>query len=200
MPRRRGRSGVTLLVSTKRTAALHSQVTVDFHCQDTHLSTCLQVHHWLPPQVTSPLKTCSRVTVDFHSQVAHLSMCLQAHCDFHSQVTHLSRCLQVHCDFHSQASHLAAVIVPLWTGLPLWHIYFRGAVILLVWAWYCQLVPHVLCVERPLWARFASDSICSDTVTSPFGQGRTLRFPILFVVQVPARTSSSLQSRCHILK
>ena len=48
IPRRRGRFGVTLLVSTKRTADLHSQVTL-------------------------PLKTCSEVTVDFHSQVSHLS-------------------------------------------------------------------------------------------------------------------------------
>ena len=44
MPRLRGRSCVTLLMSTKRTADFHSQVTL-------------------------PLKTCSRVTVDFHSQV-----------------------------------------------------------------------------------------------------------------------------------
>ena len=39
-------------------------------------------------------------------------------------------------------------------------------------------LPRVLCVERQLWAGFASDSICSDTVTCPFGQGRTLLFPI----------------------
>ena len=55
---------------------------------------------------------------------------------------------------------------------------FRGAVILLLWAWYCHLVLRVLCVERPLWARFSSDSICSDTITCPFRQGRTLLFPI----------------------
>ena len=49
-------------------------------------------------------------------------------------------------------------------------------------------------------SHLARDSICSDTVTYLFGHGRTLRFPILFVVQVPARTSSSLQSRRHLLK
>ena len=131
MPRRRGRSGVALLVSTKRTADLHSQVTVDFHSQVSHLSTCLQVHCDFYSQVTH-LSTCLQVHCNFHSQVTHLSMCLQVHCDFYSQVTHLSMCLQMHCDFHSQASHLAAVIVPLGTGLLLWHISFRGAVILLV--------------------------------------------------------------------
>ena len=93
----------------------------------------------------------------------------------------------MHCDFHSQASHLAAVIVPLGTGLPLWHISCgtRASHLARV-----SLVPRVLYAERPLWVGFASDSICLDTVTCPFGQGRTLRFPILFVVQVPARTSA----------
>ena len=84
MPRRRGRSGVTLLVSTKRTADLHlqvtlplktcSQVTIDFHSHvDSPLKTCLQMHHWLSLSSQSPLKTCSQVTIDFYSQVSHLS-------------------------------------------------------------------------------------------------------------------------------
>ena len=83
MPRRRGRSGAALLVSTKRTADLHSQVTLP-------LKTYSQVTVDFHSQATSPLKTCSRVTIDFHSQVSHLSTCLQVHCDFHSQVSHLS--------------------------------------------------------------------------------------------------------------
>ena len=211
MPRRRGRSGVTLFVSTNRTADLHSQVTFSF-------------------------ETCSQVTVDFHSQfTSPLRTCLQVHCDFHSQVSQLSgrackctvtftlksvtsqdmlanalwlslssqsplrMCLQVHCDFHSQASDLAAVIVPFRTGLPLWHISFHGAVILLVWAWYCQLVPWVLCVECPLWAGSASDSICSDTVTCPFGQGRTLCFPIFLWLKFLLHWACPC-NRCHLLK
>ena len=84
IPRRRGRSGVALLVSTKRTADLHLQVTL-------------------------PLKTCSRVTIDFYSQVSHLSgRACKCTVDFPSQVTSpLKTCLQAHCDFHSQVSHLS---------------------------------------------------------------------------------------------
>ena len=116
---------------TSHLARSACKCTIDFHSQVSHLSTCLQVHCDFHSQV-SHLSTCLQVHCDFHSQVSHLSTCLQVHCDFHSQVSHLSTCLQVHCDFHSQANHLAAVIVPFGTGLPLWHIYFRGTVILLV--------------------------------------------------------------------
>ena len=194
MPRRRGRSGVTLLVSTKRTADLHLQVTL-------------------------PFKTCSQVTVDFHSEVdSTLKMCAQMTIDFHSQVSHLSRhackCTVTFtpCQVTSQEVLTSALLTfthkslrcchrPIRERLAtVAHLYFRGAVILIVWAWHCQLVPRVLCIERPLWAEFASDSICSDTGTCPFGQGRTLRCPILFVAQVPAQTSSSLQARCHLNK
>ena len=66
IPRRRGRSGVTLLVSTKRTADLHLQVTLP-------LRMCSHVTVHFHSQVKAPLKTCSRVTVDLHSQVSHLS-------------------------------------------------------------------------------------------------------------------------------
>ena len=168
-------SSVTLLVSTKRTADLQSQVTL-------------------------PLKTCSQVTVDFHSQVksplknvvasAPLTFTLKS---VTSQDVLASALLtfthkSLHCCHRPIRDRLATVA----------HLSFRGAVILLVWAWYCQFVPRVLCVERPLWAGVASDSICSDTVTCPFGKGCTLLFPILFVAQVPAQTSSSLQPRYHL--
>ena len=176
MPRRQGRSGVTLLVSTKRTADLHSQVTL-------------------------LLKMCSQVTVYFHYQVSHLSR--------HARKWPLSFTLK---SVTSQDVLTSAPLTFTHKSLRCWncpirdrlatvaHLSFCVAVILLVWAWYCQLVPWVLCIERTLWAGFASYSICSDTVTCPFGQGHTQRFPILFVAQVPAQTSSSLQTRCHLNK
>ena len=190
-----------LSLSSQSPLNVLASASLTFLHKSPHLSK--RAHEW-PLTFTLKSVTSQRAckcTIDFPSQViSPLRTCLQVHCGFHSQVkSPLRTCLLVHRNFHSQASHLAAVIVPFWTGLPLWHISFRGTVILLVWAWYCQLVPRVLCVERPLWAGFASDSICSDTVTCPFGQGRTLPFPILFVAQVPVQTTSSLQSRCHLL-
>ena len=102
MPRCRGRSGVALLVSTKRTAHLHSQVTLP-------LKMCSQVTVDFHSQVDSPLKTCSRVTIDFHSQVSHLSgRACKCTVDFPSQVTSpLKTCSQVTVDFHSQVNHLS---------------------------------------------------------------------------------------------
>ena len=170
IPRRRGRPGLALPVSTKRTADLQLQVTL-------------------------PRKTCSKVTVDFHSQVSRLSTCLQVHCDFHSQVSHLSTCLQVHCDFHHQVSHLSgraievhhqecaiqvhhqeraiqvhgqvrltsqftADFIPFGTGLPLWH----GSLFVVQSSCSCELdtatlpqtLPRVctLCFPIFLWLKF----------------------------------------------
>ena len=82
MPRLRGRSCVTLLVSTKRTADFHSQVTL-------------------------PLKTCSQVTINFHSQVNSSPPRRAWKCtiDFHSQVSHLSRrACKCPIHFHSQVT------------------------------------------------------------------------------------------------
>ena len=119
----------------------------------------------------------------------HLPVCqntLHSQVTLHSQSTfthkspHLSRsCLHV-LHWLSLISHFAAVTVPFGTGLPLWHISLFMAQSSCSCE-LCQLVLRVLCVERPLWAGFASYSICSDTVTCPFGQGRTLHFPVLFV-------------------
>ena len=237
MPRFRGRSCVTLLVSTKRTA--------DFHLQ-----------------VTSPLKTCLQVLTVVHTWIVRPELwlgCLD--CFMHSLFVFpymlLSSCLVLWlCHFiHSLSltSHVTSQDVlasaPLTFTLKLvtsqdglasapltftlksvtsqyvlastpllsltshcWFLpfrrlatvarfSFRGAVILLLWAWYCRYVPRVLCVERPLWAWFCLwCSICSDTATHSPGLGRSLRFPILFMAQVPAQTSSSLQRRCHLNK
>ena len=139
IPRRRGRSGVTLLVSTKRTADLHSQVTL-------------------------PLKMCSQVTIDFHSKVSHLSrrahklpltftlksatsqnMLASALLTFIHKSPYLSRraCkCTIYC--HSQVSHLSrrackctvtfshkSLLLLTFGGLTtVARFYFRGAVIL----------------------------------------------------------------------
>ena len=157
------------------------------------------MHCWLSLSSQSPLKTCSQVTIDFHSQVnSPLKTCLQIH-HWLSLSSHLiSQDVLASAPLTFTPKSLRCCHRPIRDRLTtVAHLSFRGAVILLVWAWYCQLVPQVLCIECPLWTGFASDSICSDTVTCPFGQSRTLRFPILFVAQVPAQTSSSLQTRCY---
>ena len=53
------------------------------------------------------------------------------------QVHTQERATQVHGQTHLW-SQLTADFVPFGTGSPLWHISFRGAVLSLMWAWYCH--------------------------------------------------------------
>ena len=145
------------------------------------------------------LSRCAfKCTSDFYSQISHLSRhACKCTFNFHSEVTSplkhvLANALLnfTHCQVTSQDVLASALLTFTHKSLCCWHrpirdrlatvahFSFHVAVILLLWASYFQLVPRVLCVERPLLAGFASGSICSDTVTCLFGQCRTLLFPI----------------------
>ena len=154
---------VTLLVSTKRTVDFHSQV-------KSPLKTCSQMHHWL--SLKSPINI-SRTFLQVHcwlSPICHLTA------DFsHSGML-------AHCWLGFARGAVSARILPtVLQDCVALYTFLRhcGAVILLLWAWYCLLRPHILHAGRPLWAWFCSwRSTCSDTAHSPPGLGHTLRFPI----------------------
>ena len=77
MPRRRGRSGVTLLVSTKRTADFHSQVNCTSKIVLAKRDFALSLASQLKSQ--DVLTNC---TSDFHSQVNCTSKIVLAKRDF----------------------------------------------------------------------------------------------------------------------
>ena len=155
-----------MLVSIKRaavlslTSQLHLQdrackCTFDFHLQVTwSLRRAIQVYLWLSlaSHLTSQdMFTYSPLTFSHKSPrtcypIAHPRMC------YPSALLSSS---------HKPAT---ADFVTLGTGLPLWH----GYLFVVQWSCSCELdtatLPRVLYVERPLWAGFASDSICLDTV------------------------------------
>ena len=108
-------------------------------------------------------------TFDFHSQVNTLwRSCLQvlfllslasqhslkivlasAPMTFTRKSLHLSRtCLQVHY-WLSLISHFAAAIIPFGKACHCGTDLFCGAVILLLRAWYCHQVPHILLRRMP---------------------------------------------------
>ena len=73
--------------------------------------------------------------------------------------------------------------LPLWHGFLLWHSHPAVASFILPSGATHPDAQDANCgLGFALWC-----SICSDTATRPIGQGRTLLFPILFVVQVPAQ-------------
>ena len=175
-----------------------------FHSQVNSLSrSCLQVHFWLwiRCHLTSQERAC-KCTGDFHSQVTlPLKIVLTSAlltftpCQVTSQDVVASAPLtfthkSLRCYHRPIRDRLATVE---WFS-------FRGAVVLLLWAWHCHKVPRVLCVERPLWAWFCLwGSICSDTATCRQGLGRTLRFPI-FCGSSSCSTELVLANRHHLLK
>ena len=75
---------------------------------------------------------------------------------------------------------------------------------------YTEQVPHILLRSTPTvgWVCFllwrSNPALVSlillQGATRPNGQGRTLLFPILFVVQVPAQLSPSLPPGATLLK
>ena len=213
IPRRRSRSGDTLLVSTKRTADFHSQV----NCTSkivlakrffwlslvSQLKMCQQVH--LSLSLASQLNSqdvLTKCTSDFHSQVNCTSRIVIAKHDLGLSLTgHNERAIQVHTQEHATQVHgwvhfksqLTADFIPFGTGSPLWHISFRGAVLSLVWALYCHFttgsVRRTPTVGWICWWQYLL-RYCHLS----FWTGSHSTICYLFVAQVPALLNSSLQT------
>ena len=108
---------------------------------------------------------------------------------FHSKVTSPLKNVLANAMVTFTRNSLHCYLHPIQEGLPLWHAF-------LLWHSHPALVTMILpsgathpaaqdahCgLGFALWC-----SICSDTATCPIGQGDTLLYPILFVVQVPAQ-------------
>ena len=157
-------------------------------------------------------------TIDFHSQVSHLSRrACKCTIDFHSQVTSLLKtCFQVHhwLSLSSQSPLKMCLQVQHWLSLTshwwlltFWRLAtvawlsFRGAVILLLWAWYCHCVPWILCIEPPLWAWFRLwCSICSDTTQCDSGTGSHSTLSYLICGASSCLNELVLATRCHLNK
>ena len=182
MPRLRGCFCVTLLVSTKRTADFHSQVTlplktcsrvtVHFHSQvNSPLKTCLQVHQWLSLSSQSPLKTCLQVHQWLSlSSESPLKTCLQVHhwlsLTSHCWLLPFGRLATV---LFSLCSHLALVILmlPLHTTSSVRRTPTVGLVSLVVQylLGYCTVAtmqyPLLLCICSPNpWILFSGVGVC----------------------------------------
>ena len=187
------------------------QSTFDFHSQVNSLSrSCLQVHLWLSltSQLDLKIVLASALWLSLTSQLTLKIVLASALLTFIHKSPHLSRtCLQVHF-WLSLTSHFAAVFIPFGKACHCGTGFFCGAVILLLRAWYCHQVPHILLCRMPTvgWVLLSSwRSSCSATAYwchttcwtgHPNGLGSTL--PIFFVAQVLCSIELVLVIRFHL--
>ena len=155
-------------------------------------------------EVVPGLQTFTRKSTHSSKMCSQMHHCLS----LASQLTPQERARKCTVDFHSQVTSL--LLRPIREGSPLWH----GSVFVAQSSCSCELDTATRChtssIERPLWAGFCflrgavSAQILPHGATRPVGQdtltGCTLLFPILFVAQVPAQSSSSLQPGATLLK
>ena len=155
-------------------------------------------------------RACQVHPLTFTQKSLHLSRtCLQVHSlTFTQKSLHLSRmCLQMHF-WPSLTSHFAAVFIPFGMACHCGMGLFCGTVILLLRAWCCHQVPHILLLRMPTvgWVLLSSWRSSSSATAywchtscwtgRPDGLRSTLSY--LFVAQVLCLNKQVLAIGCHL--